>query len=313
MHCSRDATHLKFRPIVAGCNCSTSRLSEFFDKILKPLTIKIKSYVKDSTDFLNKLPKYVPEDSELITFDVTSLYTSIPHTLGLTALEYWINKCDDMIDERFEKQFIIDAMEIILRNNTFIFDDILYLQICGTAMGTKVAPSYATLTMAYLEETEFYPTIETNINDEISGYVKENWLRYLDDCFLIWNNKWGSKTNVQHILNDMDENVKFTMESSTKEIQFLDICVYIENPEIKTDIYHKETDTFNYLDFRSCHPSYCKANIPFNMAKRICTIISDHTIKEQRLKELETRLLKRNYPQGLITKGIEKAKKLQCK
>ena len=215
-----------------------------------------------------------------------------------------------MIDERFEKQFIIDAMEIILKNNTFIFYDMLYLQICGTAMGTKVPPTYATLTIANLEETEFYPTIETNINDEISRYVKENWLRYLDDCFLIWNNKLGTKTNAQHFLSNMDENVKFTMEFSTKEIPFLDIHVYIENTE-KNDIYHKETEAFNYLDFRLSHPRHCKANIPFNMAKRICTIVSDHTIKEQRLKELETRLLKRNYPQGLITKGIEKAKQMK--
>ena len=70
---SRDANpkDIEFRPIVAGCNCPTSCLSEFLDKILKPLTINIKSHVKDSTDFLYKLPKNVLEDSELITFDVT--------------------------------------------------------------------------------------------------------------------------------------------------------------------------------------------------------------------------------------------------
>ena len=81
-----------------------------------------------------------------------------------------------MIDCRFEKKFIIDAMEIILRNSTVILDDVLYLPICGTAAGTKVAHTYTTLTMAYLEETKFYPTIETNINEEISRHVKENRL-----------------------------------------------------------------------------------------------------------------------------------------
>ena len=55
------------------------------------------SHVNNSTDFLNKLPKNVSKDSELITFDVTSLYTRIPHTLGLRALEYWINKCHDIV------------------------------------------------------------------------------------------------------------------------------------------------------------------------------------------------------------------------
>ena len=47
------------------------------------------------------------------------------------------------------------------------------------------------------------------------------------------------------------------------------------------------------------------------MAGRICTTLSDHIIKEHRLDELKTRLLKRNYPHGVVTKGIENAKKIQ--
>ena len=125
--------------------------------------------------------------------------------------------------------------------------------------------------------------------------MRENWLRYLDDCILIWNNIVGTKENIQHILSNMDENIKFTMELSSKEIPFLDIRIYIENTEIKTDIYHKDTDTFNYLDFRSCHPSHYKENIPFNMAGRICTIVSSHIIKEQRLDELKTRPVETTY------------------
>ena len=78
------------------------------------------------------------------------------------------------------------------------------------------------------------------------------------------------------------------MELSSKEMPFLDICIYIENTEIKTGIYHKETDTFNFLDFRSCHPRRCKENMNFNMARPFCTIVSDHIIKEQRLNELKT-------------------------
>ena len=43
-----------------------------------------------------------------------------------------------------------------------------------------------------------YLTIETNIIEEISRCGKVNWLRYLDDCFLIWNNSYGTKENIQH-------------------------------------------------------------------------------------------------------------------
>ena len=46
------------RPIVAGPNCPTKRLSQLIDIILKPLLIHIKSYVKHNLDFLeNTLEK----------------------------------------------------------------------------------------------------------------------------------------------------------------------------------------------------------------------------------------------------------------
>ena len=47
---------------------------------------------------------------------------------------------------------MIEGIEIILNNISFQFNNINYIQTLGTAMGTKMAPTYATLTLAYLEE-----------------------------------------------------------------------------------------------------------------------------------------------------------------
>ena len=46
----------------------------------------------------------------------------------------------------------IKSIEIILNNNSFQFNHVNYNQTLGTTMGTKMAPTYATLTLAYLEE-----------------------------------------------------------------------------------------------------------------------------------------------------------------
>ena len=53
---------------------------------------------------------------------------------------------------KFNKNFIIEGVDIILNNNSFQFNNINYIQRLGTAMGTKMAPTYATLTIVYLEE-----------------------------------------------------------------------------------------------------------------------------------------------------------------
>ena len=50
------------------------------------------------------------------------------------------------------KKIITASLELILSNNSFHFNNINYIQILETAMGTKLAPTYTVLTLAYLEE-----------------------------------------------------------------------------------------------------------------------------------------------------------------
>ena len=52
-------------------------------------------------------------------------------------------------------------MEIIIKNNSFQFNNMTYIQTLGTAIGTKMVPTYATLTLAYLEEN-LHETIGKN-------------------------------------------------------------------------------------------------------------------------------------------------------
>ena len=69
---------LSFRPIVACPTCETHRLSNLIDILLQPYTKHIKSYIKDTKDFLSKLPTSTNPDTLLVSFDVVNLYTNIP-------------------------------------------------------------------------------------------------------------------------------------------------------------------------------------------------------------------------------------------
>ena len=84
-----------------------------------------------------------------------SIYTQYPNTLN----------------SRFSKEFILDGIKFILENNIFCFSDTFYRQEKGTAMGTKFAPVYATLTIGYLEE-KLNTIIETNYDTEFQRYLK---------------------------------------------------------------------------------------------------------------------------------------------
>ena len=42
----------------------------------------------------------------------------------------------------------MNLLELVLKNNIFEFDEELFIQLIGTAMGTRPAPSYANIFMA---------------------------------------------------------------------------------------------------------------------------------------------------------------------
>ena len=144
---------LKGRPIVGGPNSPTQGISSLLEKVLTPIVSCLKTYVKDDWEFIRKLPSHVDYPCVLASRDVVNLYTSIPHDLGLEALSYWIDKKPNLIPERFTKAFILEAASFVLSNNNFQFDIYMFLQLVGTAMGTKFAPPYACLSVGYLEET----------------------------------------------------------------------------------------------------------------------------------------------------------------
>ncbi|XP_062606683.1 uncharacterized protein LOC134268439, partial [Saccostrea cucullata] len=298
---------LKLRPIIAGPASSTQRLSNLLDIILKPLCTKVTSYVRDDMDFLNYIPQTVPRETLLVSFDVTSLYTNITHELGIEAIKYWLDKYPEEIDHRFPANFILEGLRIVLENNNFLFDDENYLQIKGTAMGTKVAPTYACLVMGFLEE-KLYNILPETFDLEFTQYIKENWKRYLDDCFIFWTKSEEDLTKFHSVINELHDSINFTSDMNRNSLPFLDILLTKNGEDISTDLFCKETDTHQYLDFRSCHPSHTKRNIPYNMARRICTIVTDSSLRLKRLQELKQHLTRQNYPMNLIEDGINRAK-----
>ena len=301
-----DPNDIQLRPIVAGPRCETSHLSSLLDILFKPFLTKVESYLRDDIHFLNFIPKKVSEHTQLVSFDIVSLYSNIPHDLGLEAISFWLDKFPELIANRYNKAFITDALKIVLENNIFSFNNNYFKQIKGTAMGTKVAPTYATLVLAFLEE-RMYKTVKIEKGENFAKYIKEQWKRFLDDCFIFWERSMTDFTYFESVLNSLHPDIKFKVQKSAEKLPFLDIMVIKCGTSIITDIYFKSTDSKQYLNFNSCHPKTTKTNIPFSLARRICTIVSDSNILKIRLQELASTLRSRHYPDQVIKTGILKA------
>ena len=163
------------RPVISNCGLYTENISAFLDHHLKPIAMQVKSYIKDTNDFLKKLRILpdLPQDSIICTIDVVGLYHNIPNEEGLRFLR---NVLEKRSNKNVSTDTFIELAELVLQNNYFEFNERHLKQIRSTAIGTKFAPPYAIIYKAALKD------------DFLETLIKKPWLwwRYIDDIFMIW-------------------------------------------------------------------------------------------------------------------------------
>ena len=87
--------------------------------------------------------------------------------------------------------FVLEGIKLILKNNSFHFNDAYFLQTKATAMGSKFAPIYATLVLAYLEE-KMYEQSEKEFDSEFRGYLEADFKRFWKTASLFSNEQKNS-------------------------------------------------------------------------------------------------------------------------
>ncbi len=266
----------------------------------------MKSYVKDSFDFRSKLPEKLNSNSSFYTFDIQSLYTSIPHDLGYEAIAYWLqNSPREYLYNYLPASFIIGCMKIVLENNIFKYNGNKYHQRKGVAMGTQMAPSYAILVVGFLEEN-LYTRLRHLIPANIVIYIKENFRRFMDDCFIIWPNEFPSIQLFNTELNNMHPEIKYECTEGKNTINFLDLLVYKNGQNICTTIYSKPSANDSLTHFYSNLPKHVVKHIPYTMARRIYHLVSEEHERTIQMENLRKRLLKYKYPETLVQDAIAK-------
>ena len=237
----KDIQNPPGRPIVSGNGGPTEKISQFMDHFIGPLVPLSKSCIRDSTHMINFLNNFkILPDMLLCTLDITSVYTNIPHNESTQAIKEFLAIHRDT-NTLPHNSYIIELLEVVLTNNYFGFNGKHYHQKSGTAMGTKLAPSYANLFMTTFEQIHVYtyhqqPTL---------------WKRFIDDIFLIWPHGMDSLLEFIQYLNTVHPTIKSTSTISPTEIAFLDLTIYIIDNKLYTRLYTKSTDRHMYLNFNS--------------------------------------------------------------
>ena len=278
------------RPIVSDCNSESERIAMYIDAFIKIRANKHPSYIKNTYDFLDKvLDKKLSPSSLLITLDVESMYTNINHDEGLNAVKNAFSDCIN--DPKFIA--IMELLELSLKANDFEFDNKLFLQISGTAMGQKYAPHYADIYMAEFEKEALAKC----------DFKPDCYYRYLDDIFIIWPHGQEAFNTFLAAFNSHRPSIKFKAEISSNSVNFLDTTLFRgKDNTLESKVFFKPTDTHQLLHKASFHPRHTFAGLVKSQVTRFYHICSNPEDIELACQTLFKALSKRNYSKRWLRK-----------
>lgn len=276
------------RPIVSDCSSATYNISLYIDQFLGPLSCKHPSYLKDTYHFLELIkPIRLSINTQLFTIDIESLYTNINTELGLRTIK---NILEQHPDPKRPDEELLQLLEICLRCNDFEFAGRQYLQVQGTAMGHRYAPSYANL---YMSQWEREALIKC-------PHKPTFYFRFLDDIIGAWSHSEQKFTEFIEILNSHHPSIKVKHEMHPIQVNFLDTTVFLEQLDqnlkiISTKVYFKPTDCHALLHKSSYHPKHTFKGIIKSQIIRFFRISSKESDLQDSISILFRSLRKRGY------------------
>ena len=242
---------------------------------------------KKIADSLNNIE--LEENEEIVSFDVTSLYTNVPLTEAIQV-------CADMLYDGVNtappvsKQTFTRLAELSSCNVLMLTHKGYVKQVDGLAMGSPPAPHFANGWLSKYDNT---------IKADAKLYA-----RYMDD---IIQNMLKDRINQKlEDINNLHPALKFTIErESDGQIPFLDMKIMNTRGKLSSTWYNKPTDTGLIMNFHAVAPKRYKRSVVSGFVHRIHRSCSNwgnfHTSLEKAKKVLENN----QYPPAFYNPIIE--------
>ena len=245
-----------FRPILSAIGTPTYKIAKFLVPVLNCLTVN-EFTIKDSFAFAKEI---VDQNSSLFmaSLDVDSLFTNIP-------LDETINICTESIfnesdtAEGLNKSEFKELPSLATKESYFIFNELLYKQTDGVAMGPPLGPTLANAFLCFYEKKwleqcpeEFNPVY---------------YRRYVDDIFVLLRSQ-DHLIKFRDYFNKCHPNMNFTLEQEKNgKLSFLEVEVSRDGNTFVTSVYRKPTFSGVYTHFDSFLLSTYKIGMIYEFAQ----------------------------------------------
>ena len=195
-------------------------------------------------------------------FDISSLFTNVPlqETIEICAIALYD---DDLVPPPLSRKIFIELMQTATSSVEFRFDNTMFRQSDGVAMGSPLGPALANIFVGY-QETKLF----LNVKKPLIYY------RYVNDTFAIFENE-DNCGKFHSSLNSLHSSLRFTFEKElNSSLPFLDVLVEKHKTGFITSVYRKPTFTAQYIHWDSFIPMKRKINLVATLVHRARFICS---------------------------------------
>ncbi|XP_067616260.1 uncharacterized protein [Eurosta solidaginis] len=276
------------RPICSSICSPSYELCKYVVNILENITKSSKFNVKDAIEFKRKINNtYIYDDEILVSFDVVSLFPSIPVDLALKIISSKWNELKD--HTKLTQELFLNIVKFcIMENRYFKYNEKIYEQRSGMPMGSPASPVVADIVMEellskFMMETANKPRLLT---------------KYVDDLFAIVRTQDVDK--MLNDLNNFNKSIQFTIETEKDgELPYLDTLIIRKNNKLLIDWYKKPTASGRLINFNSKHDKKTIINTASNFIRRVLSI-SDTIFHGKNIDEIKVTLTKNDFPMTTI-------------
>ena len=292
------------RPILSMTGSPQYNLSKWLCHFLEPVVSLYNSRcVKDSFEFIDRLKEtQICKTGHMCSFDVVSLFTNVPleETINICADAIYRNEDVDPILMTLDENSFRKMLRLVTLGVEFSFDNVMYRQVDGVAMGSPLGPVLANIFVGYCEArvpVAAWPAL---------------YCRFVDDSFAYFDEKEESD-RLLHILNGLHPALKFTCEhEEDSRLPYMDVQVEkVDDGGAVTSVYRKPTFTGLYITWDSFCATKHKVNVVRSLVRRAQRICSAVKLQEE-LAMLMNIFSKNGYPVDLLkrlfTRTCEKEK-----
>ena len=173
------------------------------------------------------------------------------------------------IELSFDKSEFKNLLSLATQESYFIFNDVLYKQKDGAAMGSSLGPTMA---------NAFFSFYEIKWLEQCpKGFKPVFYRRYVDGIFVLWESA-EHLPKFRNYFHTCHSNMSFSFEQEKNgKLSFLDIEVSREKGKFVTTVYRKPTFSGVYTHFESFLPTIYKFGMVYTLAYRCFKICSDWT------------------------------------